>query len=94
MNTFIANYFNHALGHDIKSHNFTCIPEASSELYIIPLASEILIQCARAFSLKLKLIKAPITPILAIPSHMHTYSGQFSIKTAMTSPWQKKKINK
>ena len=49
------------------------------------LASDIVMQCNRAFSLKFVLMKAACIPTLAIPSHKPTNSGEFSNNIATVS---------
>ncbi|KAA8584205.1 hypothetical protein FQN60_007990 [Etheostoma spectabile] len=64
------------------------LPSLSSEPNITALALEMVTQWTKASSLKLKLIRAASTPILAMPSQRPTYWDLFSMKRA-TTPYLK-----
>lgn len=62
------------------------LPSVSSDPNTTALALEMVTQWTKASSLKLKLMRAASTPILAMPSQRPTYWDLFSMKSATTSP--------
>ena len=64
-------------------------PPRSSVLNMIPLASDIFMQWTSDSFLKFQFINAGTQPIFDNPSHIGTYSAQFSMKTATLSPKDK-----